>query len=160
MRASSVHLRPDLEELHRLQRFIRRFCERNGIGDAIHGRVQLACEEWFVNVVKHGFGGGGAAAEASSGEPRITARLKLTGPGELMVRLTDNAPPFNPDEHPLPDLSMPAEQRPIGGLGVYLIRRLASRHRYERLRGRNDLTLYMTEDGQRNYGSNDGEEPK
>jgi len=158
MRASAIQLRPDLDYLRRLQRFIRRFCDRHGVEEALHGRVQLACEEWFVNVVKHGFGGGADAA-GSSGPPRITVRLGLARTGELVVRLADNAPPFNPDDHPLPDLSSPAEQRPIGGLGVYLIRKLASRYRYERADGRNELTLHMAASGERKSGSEYGEEP-
>lgn len=156
MRASSIRLRPVLDELDRLQRFIRRFCERHGVTEVLRNRIQLACEEWFVNVVKHGFGG---AAADSSVPPRITASFKLTSPGEVMIRLADNAPPFNPDDHPAPDLSLPAEQRPIGGLGVYLILKLASRHRYERVDGRNELTLYMTENAHRDHERENGEEP-
>jgi serine/threonine-protein kinase RsbW len=162
MRATSIRLRPDLDDLGRLQRFIRRFCDRHGLDETLHNRVQLACEEWFVNVVKHGFGEGGSgnAAGAAPEAPDIAVRLALTRPDGLTIRLTDNGPPFNPDEHPLPDLSLPAEQRPIGGLGVYLIRTLANSLHYERKDGRNELTLRMTAGGQPDNGSKNGEEPK
>lgn len=164
MRTSAIHLRPDLNELDRLQRFIRECCDRHGLDEALHNRVQLACEEWFVNVVKHGFGGGGsggnAGAGAVAGEPDISVLLEPAPPDGVTVRLSDNGPPFNPDAHPLPDVTLPAEQRPIGGLGVYLILKLANAHRYERTNGRNELTLHMKPDGQQDKGNMNGEEPK
>jgi anti-sigma regulatory factor (Ser/Thr protein kinase) len=159
VRASSIELKPELDELRRLERFIRRFCDRNGVTETVRNRTQLICEEWFVNVVKHGFGGGGEEAAGAPVPPRITVRLGMTRRGELTVRLADNGPPFNPDDLPEPDLALPAEQRPIGGLGIHLIRRLASRHRYERTDDRNVLTLFVTEGGQTNGGNQEGEEP-
>lgn len=169
MHTSSIDLRPEPAELRLLQRFVDRFCRKCGLGGTVRSRVQLVCEEWFINVVKHGFAGYEAAeaasdadgaadaagAEDGAGTPRITVTLRFRPPDALIVRLRDNAPPFNMMDLAPPDLTLPAERRPIGGLGIHLIRRLSARRQYERVDGCNVLTLFM-DAGDHN---DQGEEP-
>ena len=62
--------------------------------------------------------------------------------GALAVRLRDQAPRFDPTTLPLPDPSLPLEERILGGMGVYLMRRAADEIRYRALPGGgNELTL-------------------
>ncbi len=60
----------------------------------------------------------------------------------LVVRLRDAAPPFDPRIIPPPDLTLPLEERPLGGLGFFFIRKLTDRVDYRALpQGGNELTL-------------------
>ncbi len=57
------------------------------------------------------------------------------------MRVEDDAVAFNPLEREAPDLNAPLEDRPIGGLGVHLVRKLMDDVRYERAGARNILTM-------------------
>ena len=58
-----------------------------------------------------------------------------------MVVVTDDGKPFNPLESPEPDTSLPVEERPIGGLGIYLLRKMFDQMDYARTDGKNRVTL-------------------
>jgi serine/threonine-protein kinase RsbW len=61
---------------------------------------------------------------------------------ELVVHLRDHAEAFDPTQVPPPDISLPLEKRPIGGMGIYLTRQLVDRFSYRRLpQGKNEITL-------------------
>jgi serine/threonine-protein kinase RsbW len=57
------------------------------------------------------------------------------------VTVTDDGHPFNPLDLPEPDTSLPMEDRPIGGLGIHLLRKMSDRMEYERRDGKNQVTL-------------------
>lgn len=93
--------------------------------------LELAVEEALVNVCSHAH---------PSGDGELLVRV-LTGDELVTVVIEDDGPPFNPLQAEEPDLSVPLEERPIGGLGIYLIRQATSELQYERKNGRNCLTL-------------------
>jgi serine/threonine-protein kinase RsbW len=91
-----------------------------------------AVDESVTNIIKHGYGGRDGVVEVEVG--RIGSLL--------VVRLRDNAPPFDPTRVPNPDLDVPLERRPLGGMGVYLTRELTDEVRYlSTPRWHNELTL-------------------
>ncbi len=61
--------------------------------------------------------------------------------GELALCLEDDGPAFDPLAAPMPDLDAPIEDRPIGGLGIHLLREMMDELEYTRLDSRNRLTL-------------------
>jgi anti-sigma regulatory factor (Ser/Thr protein kinase) len=61
--------------------------------------------------------------------------------GELRIRITDRGKEYNPLLREQPDLTVPVEERPIGGLGIHFCRKLTDTQEYERLGDRNALTL-------------------
>lgn len=61
--------------------------------------------------------------------------------GQLLLTILDDGIAYNPLEAPEPDLSLPLEQRPIGGLGVHLMRKLMDTVHYERREGKNRLEM-------------------
>ena len=65
----------------------------------------------------------------------------------LDLVLVDDGDPFDPFTAPVPDLAASIEERDIGGLGVHLVRTLATRFAYERADGRNVVTLGFALDG-------------
>jgi serine/threonine-protein kinase RsbW len=94
----------------------------------------VALDEILSNLVKHGF-----SSQRNPG--RIEIELRLEAKTFEMVIL-DDAPPFNPLEVVGPDTSLDLEERPVGGLGIEIVRRLMDVTEYQRVDdGRNRLTL-------------------
>jgi serine/threonine-protein kinase RsbW len=94
--------------------------------------VILAVDEAVTNIVVHGY-----TSEVG------TIEIKVQRVGDaLVVSLRDKAPPFDPHSVPSPDLSLSLEDRPIGGMGVYMMKHLVDRviHRVPPTGG-NELTL-------------------
>ncbi|MBV9726155.1 MAG: ATP-binding protein [Gammaproteobacteria bacterium] len=100
---------------------------------------ELALEEIFMNVVMHG---------SSEGEPRqVEVSLALTAAG-LTLTVEDDGPGFDPLSLPSPNLSASVAERPVGGLGVFLVRRMMDTVSYARVAGRNQLRMSKRVHGQ------------
>jgi anti-sigma regulatory factor (Ser/Thr protein kinase) len=132
MRAS-IDLRSEAAELIRLQAFAETFARDSGLADDERARLLVILEELFTNVVAHGYGGQFAAGN-------IVVALGWTC-GRLTINFVDDGPPFDPLAHSEPDFEAPPEQRPIGGLGIAIVRALADRASYRREGDRNHLYL-------------------
>lgn len=98
--------------------------------------ARLALDELAANVAMHGAG--------TARELRIACRRTAA---ELVVQVEDDGPAFDPRTVPSPDLGVPAEHRPTGGLGIHLLRELSDRFDYVREDGRNRVTLRRRVDG-------------
>jgi serine/threonine-protein kinase RsbW/sigma-B regulation protein RsbU (phosphoserine phosphatase) len=130
----TIQLRNDLAEIPRLANFVDGYCRPLGASsDDING-LQLALEEVVTNVIVHGFDDGGVH--------HFTVDLEaIPGPGVIAV-VTDDAAAYDPLARAAPDISSSSiEERPIGGLGVHLIRALMKSVAYERRGDRNVLTM-------------------
>ena len=136
----AITLNSDLEELERLRAFIDAFCSREGLPDETRYHLSVALEELVVNAIKHG------ACRPSNDAIRLSMWM---GGGEVRITLCDTGVPFDPLKAPPPDLTQKLLERPIGGLGVHLVRCLIPEIRYERRGGRNclDLTKPVSQNG-------------
>ncbi len=121
-----------LEELERLQRFIDDFCNREALPEQTRFHLSLALEEMFVNSVEHG------GCEPGQGAIRLAIRVE--GP-TVRITFSDAGIAFNPLQVPAPELADSPLSRPIGGLGIHLVRSVIPSIRYERHDGRNYLYL-------------------
>jgi anti-sigma regulatory factor (Ser/Thr protein kinase) len=93
---------------------------------------ELALEEIFMNVVMHASRGGSV--------PQVEVSLTLAGDGVTMA-VEDNGPAFDPLSLPTPDVAANLGDRPIGGLGVFLVRRLMDAVSYQRVGACNRLSM-------------------
>lgn len=115
---------------------IRRFVEDTALALQIKAEVisdmLLAVDEAATNIILHGY----------QGQPGlIILELKLKG-DTLIASLRDDAPPFNPTTVPPPDLTLPLERRPLGGMGIHLMRQLMDEMTHHFLpQGGNELIL-------------------
>jgi serine/threonine-protein kinase RsbW len=141
----------DLVEIPRLAEEVERFCEplEPSMKDLL--AIQLALEETVTNVINHGYGGQPAgtrrftvelSVEPTSGaaQPADSAAVAAGGVSVRMV-VRDDAPAYDPLARPPVDISLPIEDRPIGGLGVHLVKNLMQHTHYERADGHNVLTM-------------------
>lgn len=124
----------DCHEPRRVIDIFERFAAANGVDDLVVQRCCLALDEILTNVVSYAF-------QKGAEDPVIRVDLGL-GNDRLEIRIEDNGLSFNPlDDAPQPDLTLPAEERPIGGLGVHLAKNLIHDISYRRVNDRNCLTL-------------------
>ena len=93
---------------------------------------ELALEEVFMNVVMHG--------SHADRAPRVKMSMTLLD-GGVMLTVEDDGPPFDPLSLPAPDLTASLETRPVGGLGVFLVRQVMDSVRYERRDTTNRLQM-------------------
>ena len=94
--------------------------------------ANLAVEELITNCIKYGY--------EDAADHIIEVKLQISG-NELALTVTDDGRPFNPLELPEPDIHLPIEERPIGGLGIYLLRRMSDHMDYVRAAGKNCVRL-------------------
>jgi len=119
-------------QLPALTRFLREFWSAAGLPAAEALCFELALEELFTNVVRHGAPGGPP--------PAVELSLALAGP-RLTMTLADDGPAFDPLALPQPDVGAALEDRPVGGLGVFLVRQMMDTVSYRRAGPRNELCL-------------------
>ena len=128
-----ITLQNRLSETARLTPFVERFAAAHGLAADEAARLQVILEELLTNVVKYGY-----AETAGRGSIAVTLALE---DGRLSIEFDDDGIAFDPLTHQPPDLALPAEQRPVGGLGLHILRSLADEAHYRREDGRNHVSL-------------------
>ena len=108
------------------------FCAAHGLSPGIRFDVTLAIEELVTNTIGYGYDDGG--------EHSIDVVLRIEG-DTLTVEIADDGRAFDPLQAPEPDLGAPLEERALGGLGIYLVRKTMDGVAYRRQDGRNVVTL-------------------
>lgn len=110
------------------------FCEKNGLSAKIMFKLTLVLDELITNIISYGY--------ADMDEHPIDVSLSMEGT-TLTLRIEDDAEPFNILEAPEPELDVPLEDRikPIGGMGVHLVKNLMNCVDYRRENGKNIVTM-------------------
>jgi serine/threonine-protein kinase RsbW len=122
-----------LESLETVRAFVDEACRRAGADSAFCFDLKLAVDEACTNVIEHGYGG------RPGGSIRIVCEA---GNGEVRVTIVDHGRAFSPSELPPADTTSDWQQRPVGGLGWFLIRESVDEIDYEPdPAGGNRLTL-------------------
>ena len=129
---SSLILPNDVDTIPQLNEYIDCICEENGIDMEIAMSLNLAIEEAVVNVMSYSY------PDGAQGEVKIESAVD---PNQITFVITDNGIPFDPTAKEDVDVTLSAEERPIGGLGIHLIRQIMTHISYERKDGKNILTL-------------------
>jgi serine/threonine-protein kinase RsbW len=94
---------------------------------------ELVLEELMVNIIKHGY---------RTRPGKVDLELGFVLGSEVSLTITDQAPAFNPLlDAPRPDVSSSLEERKVGGLGLYLVRKSVDELFYDRREGKNILRL-------------------
>lgn len=124
-------LKNEVEELTQLPAFVDAVCEEAGIDMALIASLNLALEETVTNVVLYAYKDGVGLVDIDA----------IYDKNSLKFIITDNGIPFDPTTKEDADTTLSAEERPIGGLGIFLVRQIMDTVSYERKDGKNILTI-------------------
>ena len=135
-----IRLPGRMESLPAFARFVADACARHGADADTTYALRFAVEELGTNTIKYGYAGM---------EPGDIALDFTAHPDRFVLAMTDWGRPYDPREAPQPDLTLSAEERPIGGLGVYLVMSMIDDLSYRPDAGSgNVLTLVKLREGQ------------
>jgi len=127
-----LRVRSRLEEIERVHHAFNEFADRHTVPIKLRREINLVFDELLNNIINYAF--------EDEDEHRIDVQIRLSETG-LTVTITDDGKPFNPFENDPPDTALPIEDRPIGGLGVHLVRNVMDRISYERHGEKNVVLL-------------------
>ena len=128
-----LEMEAKIDHLSKVLAFVDALLEEHGCSMKTQMQVDVAIEEIFVNVASYAYGG-------RSGPVTISCHVEGDKP-VLSVSFTDEGIPYNPLEKPDPDTSLPLDQRDIGGLGIYMVKKSMDDMKYEYKDGKNILTI-------------------
>jgi serine/threonine-protein kinase RsbW len=115
-------LKNDLAEIQLLAEAVELFWEEKELPQKALFQVNLALDELLTNTISYGYPEGGEYA--------LLVRLTLEEEKDLIIEIRDDGFPFNPLEREEPDISQDIEERPIGGLGIHLVRQMMDEIEY------------------------------
>lgn len=121
------------EALDEVMAFVNEKLEEHECSPKIQFQVEVAVEEIFTNIANYAY------------NPEIgAATIRIEAGGEpLAVTLTfiDHGVPYDPLKKPDPDITLSAEERQIGGLGIFMVKESMDNVEYEYKDGQNILTI-------------------
>ena len=127
-----IKIANNVDEIHRLADFVEELGAELDLSPAMVMSINLALEEAVVNIILYAY----------PQDQLHEIRLKVTASGQqLIFLLSDSGMSFDPTRVPEPDVTLPLEERPVGGMGVFLIRKIMNEVTYERIGGENKLTM-------------------
>lgn len=126
-----LELKVEMGEVRRARAFALSIADDAGLSERQTQNLHLVVEEAVANIVNYS---GAATMELFSWQED----------GCLYVSFADDGIPFDPTQHPEPDLTLPVALRAIGGLGIHYIRKMSDGMVYRRQDGRNVLTVWKT----------------
>ena len=128
----SIILANELSEISRLNDFIEDIGNEFSLTPDVVFNLTLVLEEAVVNVINYAY--------PKEDHESIYLSAKMQD-GSIIFVLSDSGKEFDPTMAPEADVTLSAEDRQIGGLGIFLIRQIMDEVRYERIDGKNVLTL-------------------
>ena len=127
-----LKLKNDVSQIELLAGFMDRVAEENDLDPGLAMQINLAIEEAATNVIMYAY------PEGTEGEVDLGASRQGDN---LIFTLADTGIPFDPTAAPEADTSASLEDRPIGGLGIHLVRTIMDSVSYKRAEGKNVLTM-------------------
>jgi anti-sigma regulatory factor (Ser/Thr protein kinase) len=130
-----LNLPATISSLRKFTDFIRRGAQAAALAEGQLDRLDLVMEEIVVNVINYAY------PEGERGT--IEVGYAVEGPGKLFVQVSDTGRAFNPLAKAPPDLRLGLADRPIGGLGIFLVKQFTRSINYSRVDNRNILTFRL-----------------
>jgi anti-sigma regulatory factor (Ser/Thr protein kinase) len=121
-----------IEELSSLAEQIDNLSEEWAISQALIMNINLVIEEAVSNIIFYAYN--------NNDKHEIKISISLEN-NRLTIKITDDGIPFNPLAQQQPDINLPVGERPVGGLGIFLISQMMDEMNYARQKNQNILTL-------------------
>lgn len=127
----------DKHELPHVQEFVQDTLQKYGCSVKVIMQINLVVEELFVNIAYYAYPNGVGTCRVS---------VDYDGEKKVMITLEDHGIPFNPLEKEDPDITLPADKREIGGLGIFMIKQIMDQveYQYEEQKNRLKLTKILS----------------
>lgn len=127
----TVRVEATEENIGAVNGFLEEFLDENNCPMKTKMQIGLAIEEAYINVAKYAYADG-------KGEAQLNLKIENN---ELTAQLIDSGIPYNPLEKQDPDITLSADERPIGGLGIFLVKKTMDSVSYAYENSRNILTM-------------------
>ena len=126
----------EIENVRLICDFVADFANDMRVGEDVAFQLQLSVEEVCTNIIEHGY--------HHQGQDKTIVVACLYGDQTLKIRITDEAPLFNPLKLDDPDPGQPLYERGSGGWGIYFVKQYMTSVIYETIAGQNSLLLVKT----------------
>ena len=121
------------ENLLKVQEFIDEQLEAVGCPTPIQTSIDIAVEELFVNIASYAY---------APGTGDITVRVDFDADSRTVtLTFIDSGVPYDPLQKPDPDVTLAVEEREVGGLGIFMVKKSMDDMAYARRDGRNEVTI-------------------
>lgn len=122
-----------MEHLGQVMSLTEEILRQAGCGEDDERLIGISVEEIFTNIASYAYG---------EGEGQVTIEFEILGEErEVVVCFRDQGIPYNPLERKDPDLGLPIQQRPVGGLGIYMVKKFMDHVDYRYDSGSNVTTI-------------------
>ena len=128
-----IKIEAKVDNLDEVLSFVDERLEDAGCPVKIQTQIDIAVEEIYVNIASYAYG-------QETGNADISIEI-LDDPLTAVISFSDSGIPYNPLEKEDPDITLPAEERPIGGLGIYMVKKSMDEVEYEHKEGCNVFTI-------------------
>ncbi|GAK59185.1 putative anti-sigma regulatory factor, serine/threonine protein kinase [Candidatus Vecturithrix granuli] len=125
----------ELQHLSQVLNTVGAFARQAGATEEKLGQIELVLEELLVNIINYAY---------PEGQGTIEIRYRHSHQARLRLEIFDRGIPFDPLSIPEVDTQLPLDDRPIGGLGIFLIRNMVESIHYRRENDKNVLTVYIS----------------
>lgn len=132
MQSHQLVLGNRVEEIPCLAEFVENICESAGVNPSLTMSLNLALEEAVTNVMLYAY------PEGEDGQVEVECKPEN---GVMTFEIRDSGKPFDPTQQADADVTLGVQERPIGGLGIFLVRQIMDEVSYERKNDKNVLKL-------------------
>ena len=129
-----------VEKLPQVMEFIESSLEEVGCGKKAQTQIEVSVEELFVNIANYAYTGAAGAGEKSTGTATITFDF-ASETRTVTISLIDSGVPYNPLAKTDPDITLSAEERQVGGLGIFMVKKNMDKVLYDFADGKNITTI-------------------
>lgn len=131
----SLLVNATMENLDTVMEFVEKQLEQEACPMKVIGQILVSLEEVYVNVVNYAY-------DDAVGECEILSAVEPWENGaKLTLTIRDKGRPFDPLAKEDPDITLSADERQIGGLGIYMVKKSMDEVTYENIAGYNTLTI-------------------
>ena len=128
----TVRITNQRDQVDTVRKFFDNYSKENKLTEKTVHDIQMALDELLTNIVNYGY--------EDSDEHKIDVRFGINDDA-VRVEIIDDSKPYNILEQENPDISLSVEDKPIGGLGIFLIKKLMSNVDYYTKEGKNHLVM-------------------
>lgn len=128
-----ITLEAKIENIEKVTEFVSTFLEEVSAPIKTQTQIDIAIDELFGNIAHYAYGGG---------EGEVTVKLESSSqPPRVSITFIDEGTPYNPLEKDDPDITLSAEEREIGGLGIFMVKKMMDEMTYKYEDSKNILTI-------------------